>query len=101
EAGIRDDLVTGVQTCALPICVVLGGDVAEGADHDPDTARRVMVGTFRDVTSEHYTVQRQTALAALNQQLAQADSLDDALLGAIAIGRASCRERAEYTSGRG
>lgn len=50
---------------------------------DPDTARRVMVGTFRDVTSEHYTVQRQTALAALNQQLAQADSLDDALLGAI------------------
>ena len=50
---------------------------------DPGTARRVMVGTFRDVTSEHYAVQRQTALAALNQQLAQADSLDDALLGAI------------------
>ena len=50
---------------------------------DPDTARRVMVGTFRDVTSEHYNVQRQTALAALNQQLAQADSLDDALVGAI------------------
>src|SRR5207244_10585012 len=23
EDGIRDDLVTGVQTCALPICVVL------------------------------------------------------------------------------
>lgn len=50
---------------------------------DPDTAQRVMVGTFRDVTSEHYNVQRQTALAALNQQLAQADSLDDALVGAI------------------
>ncbi len=50
---------------------------------DPDTARRVMVGTFRDVTAEHYAVQRETALAALNQLLAQADSLDDALRGAI------------------
>jgi anti-sigma regulatory factor (Ser/Thr protein kinase) len=50
---------------------------------DPETARQVMVGTFRDVTAEHYTVQRQTALAALNHQLAQADSLDDALHGAV------------------
>ena len=41
-----------------------------------------MVGTLRDVTAEHYAVQRQTALAALNQQLAQADTLDDALRGA-------------------
>jgi PAS domain S-box-containing protein len=50
---------------------------------DPESGRAVMVGTFRDVTAEHYTVQRQTALAALNQQLAQADTLDDALRGAI------------------
>jgi PAS domain S-box-containing protein len=46
---------------------------------DPDTGRRVVVGTFRDVTAEHYTVQREAALAALNQQLSQADTLDDAL----------------------
>ncbi len=46
---------------------------------DPDSGRRVMVGTFRDVTAEHYTVQRETALAELNQQLAQADTLDDAV----------------------
>ena len=26
EDGIRDDLVTGVQTCALPICFDLGLD---------------------------------------------------------------------------
>ncbi|OBK52128.1 histidine kinase [Mycobacterium kubicae] len=51
---------------------------------DPDSGRRVMVGTFRDVTAEHYLVQRQTALAALNQQLAQADTLDDALHEATA-----------------
>lgn len=50
---------------------------------DPGSGRRVMVGTFRDVTAEYYLVQRQTALAALNQQLAQSDSLDDALRGAV------------------
>jgi len=49
---------------------------------DPESRRRVMVGTFRDVTAEHYAVQRQIALAALNQQLVQADTLDDALRGA-------------------
>ncbi|MGX9788646.1 SpoIIE family protein phosphatase [Mycobacterium sp. MMS18-G62] len=49
---------------------------------DPDTGRSVMVGTFRDVTAEHYSVQREAALAALNQQLAQADTLDDAVRGA-------------------
>ncbi len=50
---------------------------------DPDTGRKVLVGTFRDVTAEHYSVQRQTALGALNAQLAQADTVDDALHAAI------------------
>lgn len=49
---------------------------------DPDTGRQVTVGTLRDVTAEHYTVQRQTALAELNRQLAQADTVDEALLAA-------------------
>ena len=49
---------------------------------DPDTGRQIMVGTMRDVTAEHYFVQRQTALAALNQQLAQADTVGGALSGA-------------------
>ncbi len=52
--------------------------------NDPDTGRRVTVGTFRDVTAEHYTVQRESALASLNQQLAQADTLDDAVRAAAA-----------------
>ncbi|WP_118913786.1 SpoIIE family protein phosphatase [Mycobacterium shigaense] len=52
---------------------------------DPDSGQHVTVGTFRDVTAEHYIVQRQTALAALNQQLAQADTLDDALHGAAEV----------------
>ncbi len=50
---------------------------------DPETGRRVMVGTFRDVTAEHYLAQRQTALAEVNQQLAQADTVDDALRATI------------------
>jgi PAS domain S-box-containing protein len=53
--------------------------------HDPETGQRVVVGTFRDVTAEHYRVQREAALAALNQQLAQADSLDDAVCGAVEV----------------
>ena len=55
--------------------------VAVNVNHaaDPDSGRRIMVGTLRDATAEHYFVQRQTALAALNQQLAQADTVDDAL----------------------
>ncbi len=58
--------------------------VAANFNHaeDPDSGQQIMVGTLRDVTAEHYVVQRQTALAALNQQLAQADTLDNALRGA-------------------
>ncbi|SEH89101.1 PAS domain S-box-containing protein [Mycolicibacterium rutilum] len=47
-----------------------------------DTGRKMLVGTFRDVTAEHYTVQRETALAALNEQLASADTLRDAVRAA-------------------
>ncbi|BBZ05951.1 histidine kinase [Mycolicibacterium doricum] len=50
---------------------------------DPDTGAHVTVGTFRDVTAEHYRVQRETALAALNVQLAEADTLDGALRAAV------------------
>ena len=52
---------------------------------DPESGRRIMVGTFRNVTAEHYAVQGQTALAELNQQLAQADTLNDALHGAAEV----------------
>ena len=58
--------------------------VAANFNHadDPETGRQIMVGTMRDVTAEHYQVQRQTALAGLNQQLAQADTVDGAFRGA-------------------
>ncbi|MFJ2395431.1 SpoIIE family protein phosphatase [Streptomyces sp. NPDC087843] len=50
---------------------------------DPDTGRTVTVGTFRDVTAEHYAIQRETALAALSMRLSQATSLPQALAGAL------------------
>ena len=39
EDGIRDRLVTGVQTCALPICSVVaaGAVVLEGTEIPPNT----------------------------------------------------------------
>ena len=50
---------------------------------DPDTGRRVIVGTFRDVTAEHYAVQRESALAAVSVRLSHAESLADALDGVL------------------
>ncbi|GIE86012.1 SpoIIE family protein phosphatase [Actinoplanes regularis] len=49
---------------------------------DPESGRLVIVGTFRDVTDEHYAIQRETALASLSMRLSEADDLADALAGA-------------------
>ncbi|GIE82141.1 histidine kinase [Actinoplanes philippinensis] len=46
---------------------------------DPDTGKRVIVGTFRDVTAEHYAIQRDSALAALGMRLAEAENLGGAV----------------------
>ncbi|RCG30564.1 response regulator [Sphaerisporangium album] len=50
---------------------------------DPDTGRRRVVGTMRDVTAERYLVQRESALAALSMRVSQADDLTDALCEAL------------------
>ncbi|MCU7727961.1 SpoIIE family protein phosphatase [Actinoplanes sp. KI2] len=50
---------------------------------DPETGRRVIVGTFRDVTADHYVVQRDGALATLSVRLSQAETLAGALRGAL------------------
>ena len=51
--------------------------------HDRETGRRLVVGTLRDVTTEHYAGQREAALAAMGILLSRADSVDDAVGGAI------------------
>ncbi|MGV9529405.1 SpoIIE family protein phosphatase [Streptomyces cellulosae] len=50
---------------------------------DPETGCRVTVGTFRDVTAQHYAVQRETALAALSTSLSRASNMREALSGAL------------------
>jgi len=50
---------------------------------DPDTGRRMVVGTLRDITAEHYAGQREAALAAMGLLLSRATSLPQALQGAL------------------
>src|SRR5207244_5227922 len=92
EDGIRDDLVTGVQTCALPIwrragqggplCLCRGAAAGHGLG-DPRLRGTCLVGRRLDVAAG----EDRSALPA-----------DDDLRE---IGRASCREREEDQAGRG
>ncbi len=50
---------------------------------DPDSGRRMVAGTLRDVTTEHYAGQRESALAAMGMLLARADDVPGAIAGAI------------------
>ena len=93
-AGLMHD-VHGTYT--VPVCHRDGHrrwiTVSFNSAEDSETGGRVMVGSFRDVTAEHYAVQRTTAFAELNQQLAQADTLDSAIAGAAEVMRTVWRAR--------
>ncbi|WP_190184186.1 SpoIIE family protein phosphatase [Streptomyces cirratus] len=71
----------------IPVTHRAGHRVWVGATYnqvkDPYTGRTVIVGTFRDVTTEHYAIQRESALAALGACLSQATSLPEALGGSL------------------
>src|SRR5260221_6689456 len=81
EDGIRDHCVTGVQTCALPICLwrlQLDNVTDEGA---------------KDAMTESITRVRSVSL--IHQQLYRNEDIASIEFGKFAneIGRASCRER--------
>lgn len=57
-------------------------DISLDHAEDPVTGKFMMVGTFRDVTAEHYREQRQAALAELNALLAQAETIPETI-GAV------------------
>src|SRR5207247_6188032 len=77
EDGIRDPLVTGVQTCALPI---LG--LGDAGPHEHRPLR------LRDRPADA----RQTVAQRVAPRLV--DLVDDLrIVGRLEIGRASCRER--------
>ena len=50
---------------------------------DPEDGRRLVVGTFRDVTAEHYAVQREAALAAMGLVVSRAGSAAQVLQEAL------------------
>ena len=50
---------------------------------DPEDGRRRVVGTFRDVTAEHYAVQREAALAAMGLVTSRAGSAAQVLQEAL------------------
>ena len=50
---------------------------------DPENGRRMLVGTFRDVTAEHYAVQREAALAAMGLVVSRAGSAEQILHEAL------------------
>src|SRR5207244_10318776 len=95
--GIRDDLVTGVQTCALPI---FRGSLKKAADRrlfDPVTAV-VYVRTGEFFSEGHWT----EAAAAIGleysgcAEIVAASNYEwDPSCRQGEIGRASCRERGE------
>src|SRR5690606_39865744 len=95
EDGIRDFHVTGVQTCALPILLVVGSLVLSlrrrtKAVAHPDDAKLRMLGAVVGVL-----LIGQVLLGIATVKLA----LPLGLAVAHKIGRASCRGRSEDTWG--
>src|SRR5205823_9638419 len=84
EDGIRDKLVTGVQTCALPICTLAFEDL-----HRTCGAFLVHLGDddLRPLVEEALRIRETDALPRAG------DDRD------LEIGRASCRERVEIWVG--
>src|SRR5207244_4979428 len=91
EAAIRDDLLTGVQTCALPIFPAVARQLPRGVALRWSSApTSVGVQSYRML----YALDDRPIVTGSNLEDAQAQ-LDPLTQGAIVkIGRASCRERA-------
>src|SRR5207244_8354754 len=92
EDGIRDDLVTGVQTCALPISVISGLQSVP-----PVTA--AVGGIEASQLSEALLWARTSAMAAALSAWQAASAAQSTVRVGAEIGRASCRERGERVAG--
>src|SRR5205823_11548184 len=101
--GIRDKLVTGVQTCALPISDVLklllaGADVTMLASalfqNGPGHLRTLLHGIRSWLEEKEYV-----SVAQMKGSLSQKNCPDPAAFEQI--GRASCRERGWIAVGEG
>src|SRR5207249_8204816 len=88
EDGIRDRNVTGVQTCALPICVAT------------EIRPRALLNFVRKLQSEvskgrpfDCLITGDAELRRLNRGFRGKDEATDVLSFPVEIGRASCREK--------
>src|SRR5207245_4458168 len=90
EDGIRDATVTGVQTCALPILVLVDDPL-----HDREPESRPL-GLGGDVGLERTVDDGLGKTAAV-----VADPQPHLAARMLEIGRASCRERGEIWGGAG
>src|SRR5207244_7661576 len=93
--GIRDDLVTGVQTCALPICRSEIIKIEERVLAKEDEIDRKLTELTR---REQGVSDRETHSKQLQEELKEAKDGELKELERISgmttkIGRASCRER--------
>src|SRR5205823_7862157 len=89
EDGIRDKLVTGVQTCALPISPGVRQQVAR---HDPGGAAGggPLMAALRLLMIDNYDSFTYNLVQYLGELGAEVDVRRN---DAVKIGRASCRER--------
>src|SRR5206468_8908479 len=95
---IRDLIVTGVQTCALPICILdpVALDFGGAAPGDLAAAAAILGATpyHADPAAK---IRRRERPERLGDLLAveDVDPFDRRGTGNVEIGRASCRERGE------
>src|SRR5207244_7515008 len=95
EDGIRDDLVTGVQTCALPISPLRGNLYLKGQFSVGDYPVAVSGDAVIDLDAND-----DGTLAGVNaHQLAAAVRGHGDLAALFQIGRASWRESVEHAAG--
>src|SRR5690606_39952806 len=87
EDGIRDFHVTGVQTCALPICMAVQSRVFPLVEVEHGTDWRFTIDP------EHVPVQDYIRAQGRFRHLT--DEQIRHISDAVEIGRASCRERVE------
>src|SRR5262249_59643009 len=100
EEGIRDWSVTGVQTCALPICVL--GRLALRVTDAVITVPAYFNDSQRQATKNAGQIAGLNVLRIINEPTAASLAYGlDKKENETKIGRASCRERGERCVGGG
>src|SRR5205085_9051800 len=93
EDGIRDLTVTGVQTCALPICYILLAVSLEIMQHQ---RRAVAFRHLAERVVEHVAPSAFRFFADhVRRPLLMASTVAERIAAMQEIGRASCRDRVQ------